>query len=271
MLYNIGLIILGIFSGVTVRLIGIGGGLLILPVLIVYYNLDTHFVINIAQFFYIFISGFIFLLSFKSINIKIIRTLSFFIIPGIILGTFIGNNLDGKYLKLLLVLYLIYTAYKFFIKLKHDNMDLNSKPHKKIYYLLGIPSGLLCGSIGIAGGSIFVPLFHFLFNFKMKKAVVHSIGIIFFTAIIAFFSTFYFNSVLSKYYSFKQLYAIALPLTVSGFSGLYIGIKINNIVSYKVIKIIFIIILLISALKILYSCNNNIVDINLKNYINIAE
>ncbi|MBU1077255.1 MAG: sulfite exporter TauE/SafE family protein [Spirochaetes bacterium] len=252
-MFYAGLIITGYLAGLSVRILGIGGGLIILPVLITYYHFGILFAVNIAQVFYIFICGTVFFLNLKKIHLKTVRYLILFTFLGILVGAYVANRVSGDFIKAILGIYLLYAIFRMIRSLKKDFKYSDGTNHSKWLYLLGIPAGFLTGSIGIASGSIFVPVLHFLFGFKMKEAVTNSVGIIFITAIIAFSYTFYLNSVVSGLYSLNQLWNVAFYIVLSGFAGLFTGAKINSIISVKAIKIMFISVLFFSFYKIVSS------------------
>lgn len=251
MFYYLGIIFTGLLSGMSVPIIGIGGGAIILPILMGYYEFKPHLVVNVAQLFYIIIAGITAVFNRKNINIKLVRTLLFYAVPGMLIGAFFGNSISAFYLKLFIGIYLLIVIFRF-IKSFFEKKDNIKEPHKA-YFLFGLPAGFLCGSIGIAGGSIYVPLLHILFNVKIKKAVINSISIIFFNAFIAFFITFYLNSVKSNFYTINQLLSVAVYLISGGIAGLILGTKLNKVLSPQIVKIVFIIILTISVMKISFS------------------
>lgn len=169
-------LITGIFAGTLSGLLGIGGGVVIVPCLVViykYYHLPPEFIMHYAVgtsfACIIFTSFFSAKAHHKRHNIR--WDLLPKLIPGAIIGVIIGSLcshlLKSVYLELLLGIFLIYIGFRMFLL-------ITPKPTRTLPSTIGIIAiaffiGAKSGLLGIGGGAILIPWLTRC-NVPMKKA-----------------------------------------------------------------------------------------------------
>lgn len=202
---------LGLFSGVVGALVGLGGGIILVPATI-FIGIDLGLidgitpqtVVGLSVIMMIF-TGLGSTLSFmkkKTVDFK--SGFIFFIgsAPGTIIGAFINKRLDlpsfNLYFGVLLIILatiLIIRKYlkpvEWFVKhgTKREFVDMMGIKHTYGYpiwfaLLLTFGVGLASGLFGIGGGSIIVPAMILLFVFPPHVAVGTSMFMVFLSAIL---------------------------------------------------------------------------------------
>jgi uncharacterized membrane protein YfcA len=159
------LMTVGSFIGVLIGMFGIGGGLIIVPV-ITYtlmgfhnYSFDQALISGIASSLVsIILSGLISTASHhsnKNIDWNIVKKFVFGVIIGSSLIGFYLSQLPIDFIRYIFILYLFFAAYKilFFSKASHKKISV----HFNFSNLIGLCFASLSGLIGIGGGTLFVP------------------------------------------------------------------------------------------------------------------
>lgn len=111
-----------------------------------------------------------------------------------------------------------------------------------IYIAAGLSAGFLGGLLGVGGGILLVPIFHYLLKIPMHIAVGSSLGVIIFTSIAGTIKHWQAHNV-----DVKLVIAVAIFSIIGSYFGAYICEKISP----DVLKRIFAVILLITAIKML--------------------
>ena len=158
-------LILGIVSGFLAGFFGIGGGLIIVPILVSLFSSQDIiaseqvmiFAIATSLATIIFTAISSVLAHHKQGNVlwhKVFR-LSPSIIIGAIIGAIIAHKITGDILRFIFISYLIYNGIKMALQLKPD-VD-STKSIKGLDYYAGGIIGLFSSILGIGGGSLTVP------------------------------------------------------------------------------------------------------------------
>ena len=110
--------------------------------------------------------------------------------------------------------------------------------------LIGLAAGLLSGLVGVGGGIIIVPALIFFLGFSQHQAIGTSLGILLLPAGILAVANYY-----------KKGYIdinVVLILFVGYLAGSYFGSKISLNVSQDILKKVFGIMLILTAVKMLF-------------------
>ena len=247
--FLISLLIAGFFSGFLAGLLGIGGGLVVIP--IIYYILNFYdFSQNISIHVAIASSlGVIFLTSISSIyahykldNIKfhIVRKWSIGIILGSFIGAIFASSVSGNFLILVFCLIASFVAISMFLNFNvvfSNDIPKNLLFNNVISFFIGYFSVL----IGIGGGSFSVPILT-IFGQNMRSAVGTSATIGFFIALPGLIAYFFMGLKVEELPNYSIGY-ICLPVvfaiaSVSIFTA-PIGAKISVKMNKKTLKKIF--------------------------------
>ncbi|TIH20155.1 sulfite exporter TauE/SafE family protein [Marinifilum sp. JC120] len=168
-------VVLGIFAGILAGLLGIGGGLVIVPILV--FTLPPlgipeihlmHIALGTSLASIIFTS----ISSMRSHNKRgavrwdIFKTIT----PGIIVGTFLGSLstsfMNTNFLKAVFVIFLYYVASQMLFGLKPKAS--RQVPGSKGMFTAGSVIGIFSSLVGIGGGTLSVPFL------TMCNIVIHT-------------------------------------------------------------------------------------------------
>ncbi len=157
----------GIFIGIAAGLFGLGGGLMIVPVVtycLIYFSnfpFDEAIVIGIStSLASMVITGAVAAYAHSknnNVNYEIIKKF----IPGLVAGSlFIGffiKNIPSEFLKYFFILYTFFIAYKLF---KHEViLKKQVLPNRWISNIISFLFSVISGIVGIGGATLFVPFF----------------------------------------------------------------------------------------------------------------
>lgn len=182
-----GLLIFGIVVGILSGLFGIGGGIVMVPTLIVFFGMDILDANATSLAAMLLPVGILGVISYYKAGLIKVRE-SLWIALGLFLGSFFGGELaininEGLLAKLYAgILFYIALSYfdifSFFRKKKDTNplkhFDV-SKP-LWIYILVGIGAGIFAGLFGKGGGIVIVPLLISIFHYDPKAAAATSLA-----------------------------------------------------------------------------------------------
>lgn len=168
------LVIVGFGSGIIGSLIGVGGGIVMTPVLT--YMGFSPAVIASSSLIAVFatsLSSTITYIRKKYINYRLGLQLALPAIPGSIIGGFFSNFVSLDYFKIYFAILLISVGLYIFFKNQIINKTLNRTP-KPLFYLILIfgtfGAGVISSFFGIGGGIIFVPILVIIYKLKMINA-----------------------------------------------------------------------------------------------------
>jgi len=253
--------LLGCLVGFLAGLLGIGGGLIIVPFLsaiLVHFNLvefDQVMVIAIATSLasIIFTSSSSAFAHHKRNNIP--WDITPWIMGGVALGAlisgFVAGSIPSKILKIIFAICVTFIALRMLINSKQETH--RKLPQKPVLTVITASLGGLSGLLGIGGGALLVPLLT-NFSVNMRKAIgcAAACGIV-----IAIFGTFGY---ISSGWSVTQINQgfigyVYLPalLAIVSTSAIFaqLGAKATQYLPVKIIKKIFAVILSIIAVRML--------------------
>ena len=172
------LIATGLFAGFLAGLFGVGGGVVVVPVL--YYiftlaeideNVRMHLAVgtSLANIVPTSIISALNHAKRKSVDFNVLRAVSLAVISGVAFGSVIVSVLKGSTLILIYSIVLSLVAMQFFFW--RDSWRLSSYfPTGLLKHVYGSFIGFLSVIIGVGGGSISVPILK-LYNFEIHKAI----------------------------------------------------------------------------------------------------
>jgi uncharacterized membrane protein YfcA len=182
-----GLLIFGIVVGILSGLFGIGGGIVLVPTLIVVFGMDILDANATSLAAMLLPVGILGVLSYYKAGLIKVRE-SLWIALGLFLGSFAGGEfavtMNESLLAKLYSVILLYIAmsyfeiFSYFRKKKDpDPLENNSisKPVWK-YLFVGIGAGIFAGLFGKGGGVVIVPLLIGVFHYNPKAAAATSLA-----------------------------------------------------------------------------------------------
>ena len=235
---------LGLVAGFSSAALGIGGGVIMVPGLVMLIGYSMHLAVgtSLAAIVPIAFVGIGTHYYVASENIKLV--IAVFVMMGSIVGALFGAKLASKLsssvLQKLFALLLVFTGLKF---VKIFDIPTGTVSADVIYPLL-IVLGLFAGSgsalFGIGGGVIMVPVLNLFFGLSMHEAVATSLTVILPTTLAGAL----FHRKLANIVKEALPYVIPTALV-----GAVLGAVFANSVPAATLKSIFGILLLACAVK----------------------
>jgi len=250
MIDQLWLIPLGFAAGILGSMIGLGGGIIIVPILTFFGFPPTVAASN--SLFAAFSNSVASTISYskqKRIEYSLGLKLGLLAIPGTILGAIISTDLVPDLFKILFGFILITSAVYIFLRKQVESREkVISK--QLIIFIIGASffAGIISSFFGIGGGIVFVPLMVVGMGLSMKKAAPTSQLILLFASL----SGIIVHSVLG-HPDFLQSGFLA----IGSFFGGLVGAKLSLSVRERNLKILISVILLITAGKLFFDSLTN--------------
>lgn len=264
------LAIVGLLSGIVGALIGLGGGVILVPAMLFlgttvafFPDLSPQQIVGLSVIMMIF-TGLSSTLSYMKVKTVDYRSALIFFAgsaPGTVVGAFVNKGLDlpsfnlyfGILLVFLSVLLLVRNKLKavhWFVENGKKNTFTDSLDKEYVYgypiwfaLLLTFGVGFASGLFGIGGGSIMVPAMILLFLFPPHVAVGTSMLMVFLASII--------NSI--THISLGNVpWIYTLAIVPSAYIGAKIGASLNKKMKSETLVVILRIALLILGLRSIY-------------------
>ena len=180
-------VIVGFMAG----LFGIGGGLIMVPVLFYLFSfagIDQAFVMHLAigtSFSVIIPTSIISTMThmkFKAVDFNIVKTFGVFVVLGVILGTIFAVSLKTS--SLILFFSIMTMLFAIYFLITKEKMNPLMRKVNLIYKVIcGFLSGFLSAPMGIGGGVFNVPIFKML-GYPINVAIGSSAAIGFLISLI---------------------------------------------------------------------------------------
>lgn len=243
------LFVIGIFAGVLSGLLGIGGGLLIVPSLTVFgVPVVQATATSLVGVFLSTTSGSVRNLSVGDLNWRASLILALFGVMTAQLGAWIGDRIPNAWLSLSFGVFLLVTIYLMNLRqqLQHKELELEtdscelsdlSTPSNRFVPLagIGVLAGVLSGLFGIGGGVVKVPLQMLFLRDSIKTAVRTSLGAIGAIAV---------SGLAQHAYNHNVLWIPGLCLGMGGIIGAQVGTRLLPKLSDRIVNTVFVVFLL---------------------------
>ena len=221
------LALFGVLTGFTSGFFGIGGGMVLVPMLLFYgFLMKEAISISIMQM--------IFSSSFGSfLNAKKQKDIA---VDGFILGiggffgglssAFIISILSNTSLQYLFIIILIASILKIFTTSVKEVKEVKRKS-KIFLILIGSIIGAIAMSIGVGGSIMLTPILLGFMHYNLKTATSLSLFFVMFSSLAGF---------LSLSYTSSMLYYEGSIVGFASLVGVYLGIKVKNITNINYYK-----------------------------------
>ena len=248
-------ILIGFLGGITAGMLGLGGGIIFVPGLMIihkYYGLFSGYELQVAVYTslisIIFAGSTSSILHYKNrlIDMSVVKKYSIYVILGSFFGIYILEHVSSELLELVYSVILIILALLLIsdAKIIRNNINYLSKAGNLYFFANGSISSLM----GIGGGTLSVPYLSFLIaDIKRSIASASAIGLI-----IAVSSLLYMFVLNPSIYSEKINHIGLFILIPSGILGSYTGVYLLRILNPEKVKNIFSTLLLVVAVYLLF-------------------
>lgn len=253
MIDQLWLIPLGFAAGILGSMIGLGGGIIVVPVLTFFGFPPTLAASN--SLFAAFSNAVASTVSYsrqKRIDYSLGLKLGLLCIPGTVLGAYVSSDVTPAIFKILFGIVLVSSAFYIFLRKKIETKEKNLTKLTIIFVIAAsFFAGIISSFFGIGGGIIFVPLMVVGIGMTMKKAAPTSQFILLFASLSGIIT----HSILG-HPDFIQ----AGLLATGAFVGGIIGARLSLDVKERSLQILVSAIIIIAAIKMFFdSVSENIV------------
>ena len=189
------LILIGIAAGVFAGLFGIGGGIIIVPSLILLAGFPLVKATGTSLAAILLPVGILGVIAFykaKVIDLRASAYIAAGLLTSVALGAWLANALPADIMQRLFALFCLYVSWNFIDPVRRYRKwrglsvtvkpEPGTNPHPSPLPLIGIGllAGVMAGMFGIGGGNIIVPLLALALHYPPKRAIATSLGAILF-------------------------------------------------------------------------------------------
>lgn len=255
-------LLLGAIVGFIAGLLGVGGGGILVPILTSIFLLQGVPVDKVMHLALGTSMACIIITSISSLRAhhkkeaiiwNIVKTMSYGIIIGTFLSTFVASYLNSLYLAIFFTAFMAFMAIKMLKSQKTKKLKSNDNKGNVIVFSTGI--GAISALVSIGGGSLTVP-YLVSRNLDIKKAIGTSAAIglpISLAGTLGYLINGWSEVAITNYtIGFVYLPAFFLISLSSFFTAPY-GVKTSHYLPVSVLKKLFAVLLIIMSLKMLLS------------------
>lgn len=220
------LLVIGCIVGFLAGFFGVGGGVILVPVLLFFFatqNIDAKIITHLAMgtsLFIVIFASFSSALKHKKQGNVFWKGVLFIGISSIIsaaIGTIIAASIPGEVLRKFFALAVLTVSLRLFFEKTKTEANGDFSPNRFRLVIIGVTVGFLSALTGIGGGVFSIPLMYFLANFPIKRAIGTSSATVIitaFTAVIGYALNGYGNVHLPAYTIGFVDYLHAIPLII---------------------------------------------------------
>jgi uncharacterized membrane protein YfcA len=186
----ISLLVVGFFAGAIGGLVGVGGSIVMIPVLTLLMDRNQHLSQAAAMIVNVFVAAPALFRHHQADAVRwdvMARMLPFGLL-FIIIGVEASNVFDGDLLKKIFGAFLVYVIVFNVVKLFEGGRTPADAPRPKIGWgrigLVGGSMGFLAGLLGIGGGIVAVPLLQRVCRLPLRQAIAVSSAVMCVTAVL---------------------------------------------------------------------------------------
>lgn len=270
MIESIVLIIAGFLAGILGHILGIGGGIIMMPIMVIVFGYPMHIAVPVSLLAIVANSANVAANNIKKeiINIPLGLTLETATVICSIIGGFASLYINERILKIIFSLVMLFVAYIYVRDINNKNNNNIVEPNetcekktyfydyyfderlnKKIYYnvynvyftiLVSSIAGVLSSLLGIGGGFIKVPAMNLISKVPIKAAVATSNFMIGLTA----------SAGALVYLLYGEINTHLMATVIIGiYFGSQLSIKYFSKLTDKKTKIIFVILIIFISIE----------------------
>ncbi len=189
------LVLVGAAAGVFAGLFGIGGGIIIVPALILLSGFPLVKATGTSLAAILLPVGILGVIAYHKAKVIDLRASAFIaagLLTSVAVGAWLANTLPVDLMQRFFALFCLYVSWNFIDPVRRvrrlRGLDVAAKPETETnprpsaWPLVGIGAlaGVMAGMFGIGGGNIIVPLLTLALHYPPKRAIATSLGAILF-------------------------------------------------------------------------------------------
>ncbi len=247
------LLVLGLFAGAIGGLVGVGGSIVIIPILTLLMSRDQHLSQAAAMIVNVFVAASALLRHHQALAVRwdvVARMLPFGLL-FIIIGVEASNQIDGEILKKIYGGFLLYVIVFNVTKLFQDGGQSADAARPRIGWgpvgFIGGLMGLVAGLLGIGGGPIAMPLLQRVCNLPLRQAIAASSAVMCLTSIVGAVRK---NATLAEHMDaaghalgLQDSLLIAAALAPTAMVGALIGAGLTHTLPLRWVRVAFILLM----------------------------
>ena len=189
------LILVGAAAGVFAGLFGIGGGIVVVPSLILLAGFPLVKATGTSLAAILLPVGILGVAAYYKARIIDLRASAFIaagLLTSVVVGAWLANTLPVDLMQKCFAAFCLYVSWNFIDPVRRiqrlwgrevaAKLEPESSPQPSAYALIGVGllAGVMAGMFGIGGGNIIVPLLTLALHYPAKRAIATSLGAILF-------------------------------------------------------------------------------------------
>jgi hypothetical protein len=189
------LILVGVAAGVFAGLFGIGGGIIIVPALILLAGFPLVRATGTSLAAILLPVGILGVLAYyraKVIDLRASAYIAAGLLMSVAIGAWLANTLPVGLMRRLFALFCLYVGWNFIDPVRRfrerrgggaaagAELETNPRPSPLALLGTGLVAGVAAGMFGIGGGNIIVPILTLALHYPPKRAIATSLGAILF-------------------------------------------------------------------------------------------
>jgi uncharacterized membrane protein YfcA len=216
------LIFIGIITGTISGFFGIGGGIVLIPMLM-FIGLDIKeaVAISIVQMIFSSVYGSYLNIKSKTLDIKDGLYIGIGGFTGALFSGYIVSTVPSDLLEILFFLFVGFAIYKLATH-KSINQIKKIDVSKILLFVIGFFIGSTAISIGVGGSTLLTPILVGYLFYNTKEATSMGLFFVVFSSISGFISMLYFGTL---------NLAGGIIVGISSLFGVFIGIKLKNMIN----------------------------------------
>ena len=219
------LILVGIFIGTMSGFFGIGGGIILVPILLVL-GIDIKDAIGISIVQMVFSSVYGSYLNYKKGSLVVGEGI--FVGLGGFLGGYVGGyvtqSISDAVLQFTFMGLLLFALFRLFFSQNHEDDSQAKSLNKALLFIIGVVIGIFSMTLGIGGSIILTPLLVGLLHYPLKKAVSAGLFFVVFSSVAG---------MISRLSSGSIDFSNGLTVAVASLLGVGIGIWLKDHITSK--------------------------------------
>ena len=253
------LVIIAALVGIVSAMVGLGGGFLVVPILVFFFNLNSHEAVGTSMVMVIFtaISSTFAYSRQKRIDYSVGLKLAMGTVPGALVGAYLTTLVSGKLLTAMFGAFLLFVAFQI-ARTGSNNNATNTGSERNIVdskgvrfnyrarVAPGVPlsflGGVVSGFFGVGGGTVLVPVMAMVVGMPMHVAIAGSMFIMCFTSVSGALTHLSLGNVVPEY---------ALYLSIGIIFGTQIGAAAARRLKSQLLRKVFAASLIIIGIRMI--------------------
>ncbi len=256
------LLILGLAAGTAGGLVGIGGSLVIIPVVTLLMGKNQHLAQAAAMIVNVFVAAPALFRHHqaKAVQWGVVLRMLPFGLALILIGVFLSDRTNGELLMKFFGVFLLYIIAINVLKLFEDGRKDNGRPPRIAWLSAGFVGSLMgfaAGLLGIGGGPIAVPLLQRICRLPLRESIATATAVMCITSAVGAWrknvglSELVERGVTADPILFQDSRFLAMCLVPTAMIGAYIGARLTHKLPIKLLRIAFILLMIWACVNML--------------------